>query len=319
MSEPNFDVEAAEKQYNEAREEQQQDLPLMDVEEEGSEDDPPPGFKSYEDYVAQGGDPDMYRGKKAYEAEHTRIDENKTLRREIKGLKGTVQQTMDAVSEWQTTERDKMKRELEGELHTAKENEDVNAAIDVQQRLDKLNETPKAAPPAPEHPVIQSFRDNHPQLDAEAAEFNEEFNDDVEAFYNGMAQQLSHQGRKQLSDGQIKRCLAKAMRDAQELHGENEEVDDDNPAPKESPRNQRKRGTPRARRQPGTRAAPTTARAEDFKIENPKNGRDTTGAAVRDMIRDKAYQSAKKSGKTDADATTYASQETKRFEESLAR
>ena len=291
----------------------------MEETEEEPIDDLPPGFKSFDEYVSDGGDPDMYRGRKAYEAEHTRIDENKRLRKDVKGLQSTVQQTMDAVSDWQSTERDKMKRELQAELHTAKENEDVNAAIDAQQRLDKLAEEPQRVQQDIEPPVIQQFREDNPMIDSASDDYDEEFNGAVEGFYNTIYNQISQNGHRRVSDNQVQRCLDKAMRDARDLHGLNEPnrtLTDDPPT--ESPRNLRKRGQRQPRRQQQSRQ-PITARAEEFKIDNPKNGRDTSGAGVRDMIREKAFKNARKGGKSEVDATLYAEQETKRFEESLAR
>lgn len=331
MSEPEFDIDAAGAQFEqskqERRAEEQQQLPLMEVEEE---DEPhpddvdgnkgPPGFKSYDDYLAAGGDPDMFRGKKAYVDEHHRIDENKRLRSDVRGLQTTVQQTMDAVSEWQTTEREKMRREIEGELHTAKENEDVDGAIDAQQRLDKLEAKPTTPAPRQEIPAIVQFRENNPILDVSTDDYDEDFNQSVEGFFNNLYGQLSQNGNRKVSDGQVKRCLNKAMVDARAFHGieeHQEEPEDNNRG--ESPRNQRKRGAPRQRRSQQSSRQTTTPKAEDFKIENPRNGRDTSGAGVRDMIHEKAYKSARKGGKSEEDATKYANQETQRFEASLAQ
>ena len=141
----------------------------------------------------------------------------------------------------------------------------------------------------------------------------------MEGFYNTIYNQISQNGHRRVSDNQVQRCLDKAMREARDLHGLNEPLRTltDDP-PTESPRNLRKRGQRQPRRQQQSRQ-PITARAEEFKIDNPKNGRDTSGAGVRDMIREKAFKSARKGGKSEADATLYAEQETKRFEESLAR
>ena len=314
-----FDVDKAEAEYEEARRVAgpADDTNLDDAGDDDKDDDKaPPGFLSFEEYTAQGGDPDMYRGRKAYESEHERINENKRYKRELRGLKNTVQQTMDAVSDWQTTERDKIRTEVEAALHTAMEDEDPRAAVAAQKKLDKLDETP---PPAtrPEDPIIRDFRESHPELDGESEDFNEELNADVEAFFNTLAKQLGQDGRRKLTDGQITRCLRKALKDAQELHGEAKPPADEDETPGESPRNTRGRGaTPRRR----ARRTPARAKAEDFVLENPTNARQRNAAPeVRDMIKEKAVALGKKAGLNDADAKKRGDEAAQRFEESLAR
>ena len=72
MSEPQFDVDAAQEQF-EAAQAENADAPIIDdpaldpdlIEvEELDGDDQPPGFKSYEDYVADGGDQEGAHGKR---------------------------------------------------------------------------------------------------------------------------------------------------------------------------------------------------------------------------------------------------------------
>lgn len=305
MAETDFDIDAAADEFDAGK-----DLPGDDVDpgeggdDGGGADDLPPGFKSYEEYIADGGDPDQYVGRAAYVARYENIQENKALKRELKGVKETVQQTMDTVAEWQERERTKMREELEAELHEAKENEDPDAALAAKEKLDALDD---ATPPPrgdnrEEHPVIQDFREANPIIDGESDQFDEEFNADVEGFYNALHAQLSMGGHKKLTDGQIKRCLRQALKSAQELHEIDEPAggNDDADARGESPRNRRGRTGTRGRR--GSRQQPAP-RAEDFKIKDPRNPRQENAAAeVRDMIKDK-----------------YGDEAAKRFEANLAR
>ena len=70
----------------------------------------------------------------------------------------------------------------------------------------------------------------------------------------------------------------------------------------------------------GLRQHPSHTQAEEFVIENPRNQRQANAAPeVRDMIRTKAFEQAKKSGKDDAAANKVADEASNRFEESLAR
>ena len=165
--------------------------------------------------------------------------------------------------------------------------------------------------------MIQDFREANPMLDSESNDFNQEFNDDMEAFYNETYQRLSYGGRRKVTDGQIKRALNKALKDARELH-EIEEPGNRADDRGESRRNTR-RGTQRNQRRT-QRSTNTPPPAEDFVIENPRNTRQVNAAPeVRDMIRKKAYEHAIKGGKNEADAKKYADGASQRFEESLAR
>jgi hypothetical protein len=320
MSEAEFDVDAAEAEYNESRAAGDDDGAGDggDGDRGGDKGGDPPGFKTYDEYIADGGDPDMYRGKKAFEAEHNRIDENKRLRKDVRGLQDTVQQTMEAVTDWQTTERTKMRKELDAQLKKNREDEDLDGALATQKEIDDLDDEPEPLPAATEeHTVIQDFRDANPMLDTEHEEFNQEFNDDVEAFYNGLYQQLSYGGRKKVTDGQIKRALNRALKEANELHEIEAPGKGDEPG--ESRRNNRRGRQQRTNRR-GQQQRSATPKAEEFVIDNPRNARQANAAPeVRDMIHEKALKQAKKLGKNDADAKKFADEASNRFEESLAR
>jgi hypothetical protein len=314
-----FDIEKAEREYNEARADV--DEPTDDELDDGVDgNEAPPGFLSFQEYTAQGGDPDMYRGRKAFENEHDRIEENKRLRKDIKGFQNTVQQTMEAVNEWKGNERTKMRAEVEASLHRAMEDEDPQAAIDAQKKLDAIDDTP--AVQRPEHPMITEFRSEHPLLDESSDDFDQELNADVEAFFNNMATQLSQGNRRQLTDGQVTRVLRKALKDAFELRieasDEVDDVDDDKPIPGESPRNTRGRGKAAPKRR--ARQQPAKPKAEAFVLDNPMNERQTHAASeVRDTIREKSIDAGRKAGLSDADAKKRADEDVKRFEESLFR
>ena len=322
-----FDIEKAEQEYNQARAEVAE--PTDEELDDGVDgNEAPPGFLSFQEYTAQGGDPDMYRGRKAFENEHERIEENKRLRRDVRGMQNTVQQTMEAVNEWKGLERTKMRAELETNLHRAMEDEDPQAAIDAQKKLDAIDNAPPEQ--RPEHPVIKDFRSEHPALDEASDDFDVELNADVEAYFNDIAGRLSQGNRRQLTDGQVTRVLRKALKDAHELRADADADADDDADGKddaddgkqrqtgESPRNTRGRGNPPRRR--AAKKTPATPRAEDFVLENPMNERQRHAAPeVRDLIREKALDAGKKAGMSDADSKKRADEDVKRFEESLVR
>lgn len=311
MSEPQFDIDKAEEQYDQARADTPD--PALDPDkievEEVEDNGNPPGFLSFEEYVDQGGDPDMYRGKKAFVNEHDRIQENKRLRKEIRGLNTTVQQTMDAVSSWKDTERKKMRTELTQDLHKAREDEDVDGAIAAQKALDE-HDSAESAEPKPQQvevPVIADFRIANPLLDQESEQFNSEFNEDVERLYNITYDRLTMDRTKALNDGQIKRCLNKAVKEARELH----------PDLFESPRN--KRAAPgEVRSQRRTRAQESAPKAENYVVNNPRNPTQKNAAVdIRETIRKAAHKQALKTGKSPADAEKAADKAATDFERSL--
>ncbi|MGI9251415.1 MAG: hypothetical protein ACR2PR_09470, partial [Pseudohongiellaceae bacterium] len=215
MSEPDFDIDAAGEQFDAGKD--------LDQSPKGGDNPPPdddgnqatpPGFLGFQEYVDQGGDPDRYVGRTAYEERYANIQDNKQLKRELKTVRQSVQQTMEAVNDWQGQERDRIRTELEGQLHQAKEDEDVNGAIEAQRKLDQhdANDKPPAQQQRQEHPVIQEFREANVMLDHDAEEFDEEFNADVEALFNAKAGALSNGFKSPLKDGQIKRCLKQAVK-----------------------------------------------------------------------------------------------------------
>lgn len=305
MAEPDFDIDAAGKQYEAGREAGEK----FEAPADEKEDDAPPaddGFKGYEDYIADGGDPDLYKGKKAFQEDRGRFKENRDMKRTIKDLHSTVQQTMEATNQMLTDQRGKIRTEVEAELKEARANEDMDGALDAQNRLNKLDETPPAATPQAEHPVIQEFRDANPLVDANSTDYNKEFNTDVEAFYNATYEQLSRGGRVALSDGQVKRALGKAMKDAKELHADLFE----------SPRNARQTGGNRPQRR--TTQQEKAVSADSYVIKNPRNPRQANAAPeVREAIRQAAIKQAKKTGSNAEDQKKAGDKAAANFEKSL--
>ncbi len=133
-----------------------------------------------------------------------------------------------------------------------------------------------------------------------------------------MAQQLSHGGKKKLTDGQIKRCLRKALKEANELHDFTEK-----PAPKaddgESPRNKRTNNQQRSSRRARAAQVDTTPKAEEYVVKNPRNPRDLNPATeIRETIRKSAETNAKKLGKNEADIKKAGDTAASNFERSIA-
>jgi hypothetical protein len=322
VAEGEFDMDAAEAAYNAGRQEdapeglsqppgEEDDLPLADVDEINADDVPgelPPGFKSYDAYVKDGGDPDMYRGRKAYEAEHTRINENKALRDEVRGLNVTVQQTMEATQQVLSQTEARVRQEVEGELQLARENDDVDAAITAQNKLNQIDTNVEqrqapAAQPKGESPAITAYRAKNPLIDSASPQFNQEFNTAVEKAFNNFARQgLTG------SPAETERALKASMGAAQTLF----------PELFESPRNGRQQSQQRQRQR--APQGDNVPKAEDYQIAKPRNPRDVNAASdVRETIRASAINNAKKRGLNEADQTKAGNKAAKDFEKSLAK
>jgi len=221
-------IKANEDQYNAARsgkviEEVEETLeePKEEAEEEVEETaEDPPGYLGYEDWIAAGKDPDLFKGKKAYEAEYDRLQETKQLRDELKGMKLTTQQIADSMSEWQQKQQDQIKAELQAKLAQATEDDDVNAALQAQKEIDSLKPVQK---PVGEPPAIQQFRQDNPILLSSSPEFNLQFDKTVERLFNA---EVNRQAWGQVVGGKvvdydqedIKTVLNYAMREAKQLY-----------------------------------------------------------------------------------------------------
>lgn len=328
MSEAEFDLDAAEEAYNRARGQG------GEPDEGVDDDDPDPkhepegdpthgdGHLSYEEYIEQGGDPARYKGKKAFNEERQRIEENKRLRRELKEIRETMRTTVDAVGEWRTEERKRLRAEIEADLLEARRNEDVDGAIKAKERLDEHDRQARDSQGQSrrEHPIIEQWREDNPLLDRSSDEFNEEFNADVEALFNSRASAMSDGFKRPLTDGQIKRLLKAATREAKQLHelddGDADARADDRQQSGESRRNQRRGGGQGARRRADQRER--QPRAEDYVIENPRNPRQRNAASeIADTVRRTAYQNAIKRGLGEKDANEYADKEKQNFVNNL--
>lgn len=190
-----------------------------------AEDTSPPGFKTYEQYVADGGDPDLYKGKKAYEAEHSRIEDNKRLRSEIKELKELSRTVASTMSEWQAQQAKTIRAQLEAELKEAKEIGDVDAALSSQKKIDALGTDKPIAKPQI-NPVIKEFMEKNPILDASSDQYNKDFFDDVVKYHNKEVAELTiyplgdPRSGTDLTDAQVAKCARRAYERAKDLNAD---------------------------------------------------------------------------------------------------
>ena len=118
--------------------------------------DNPPGFKTYDEWVADGGDPDEWQGKKKYEDHYNLIQDTKSLKSEVKSMNDLLRTTVEATTEMNKREYERGMAEAKRELDQAMEAEDVTAVAAAKDKIAELK--PPKEPTAPQvNPVHAEF------------------------------------------------------------------------------------------------------------------------------------------------------------------
>ena len=232
------------------------------------EETKPPGYLTYDEWIAKGKDPADYKGENAYKAEYERI-------KEIRELKDTMNQVVSGVETWQQQQSEIMaqqieqaKREAAAKLAQAKEDDDIEGALAAQEELTSLDK--QATRPVKLNPAITEFAQKNPIVDPKSAQYDAEFHQDMIMIHNGKLDQLLGGDRTragELTQAQIERVQKLAFNQAKELHADKFV----------SPRNKRT-----APAKPSKRATQTPV---DPKVKlsqvpgNSKNPRDASPAA----------------------------------------
>lgn len=254
----------------------EEDLSLADEHLEGEEaiegkldDEPkekPPGFLTYDEWVAKGKDPADYRGENAYKKQYDAL-------KEVRELKETMNHVVDGMETWKQQQNDQKTEEiaqarvdLVAEFEQAKEDEDLDAALLAQEKINKIDSKPQAVQV---NPIISDFTRKNPIIDPQNTQYNAEFHQDMIMIHNGKLDQLLGGDRSragELTQQQIERVQKMAFNQAKELHADKFV----------SPRNKRNSAP-----QPGKRAAPTNT-SVTTKLKsiqgNSRNPRDTDSA-----------------------------------------
>lgn len=154
-------------------------------------DDTPKGFLTLEAYTEKGGDPDMYRGKKAFAQFYEKSQETKASNAALSDLKGSVQAMAQAMETTKQDELAKQRTQLEGEISKAKEEFDFDQYEKSKQKLRDIESKKVAQAPQGEPPVVTQFRANNPALDRSSPEFDADLNDLVEKRVNEKFQKVN--------------------------------------------------------------------------------------------------------------------------------
>ena len=199
----------------------------------------PPGYiDNLDDWVAAGKDPDDFKGKNAYKAEHARITE-------IRELKGLVKDVQETTTDWRASQQAQMeaqyKRDLDtatAELNKAKDESDIDAALAAKDKISNLSRPevtrPTAAPE--ENPIIADFRKANPILDSSNPLYDQAFNATVTKAQRSALNRLTGGDETVvITPEELKGSLRKALEVAKEIY----------PDKFRSPRNDRGGGTPK--------------------------------------------------------------------------
>lgn len=246
----------------------------VNEQDQSKEETKAPGFISYDEWVAKGKDPADYKGENAYKAEYDRIQE-------IRDLKSTMNQVVSGMETWQKHQSEQMNRQIEqakidaqAELEKAKADEDIEAALTAQNKLNNIQNTPA---PTQINPVIQTFANANPIINPDSDQFDPEFQKDMTMIQNGILDDLLGGDRSrsgELSQSQIDRSMKVAYKKAKELHEDKFK----------SPRNNRQSIS-----QPGKRSSqPTNDTTLQLKSVpgNTKNPRDNNPATdIYEMLK----------------------------------
>ena len=242
---------------------------VEEIIEDNPDDDPkdkPPGFLTYDEWIEKGKDPADYRGENAYKAQYDSL-------KEVRELKDTMSHVVDGIETWKQQQNDQMAEQVEqaridavAELERAKEEEDLDAALLAQDKINKIDSKPQ---PVQVNPIISDFARKNPIIDTQSTQYDAEFHQDMIMIHNGKLDQLLGGDRSragELTPQQIERVQKMAFTQAKELH-QDKFV---------SPRNKR---TTTAQPNKRTTQTNTSVKTKLKDIQgNSKNPRDTNAA-----------------------------------------
>lgn len=210
-----------------------QDDPAPDNDAENvnavADDEQLPGFKTYDEWIGEGGDPDEWQGKKKYSEHYDLIQNNKEFKGQIREMNDLLRQTVDATTSMQQESYERGLAEAKQQLDRAVEEEDVEAVMKARDNIDQINNR-KPAPNANQpNPIHSEFFSNNQIVDRSSGQFNAEVMDEFSRIYNGKLKADGVSPTDQLPKETIHRYMNAALSSAKSLF----------PDAFESPRNKR--------------------------------------------------------------------------------
>lgn len=181
-----------------------------------------PAFVNYEEWVKSGRDPADFKGENAFKREGERI-------KEIRDLKGTMNQVVAGMETWQQQQQAVMNQQIERakseakvELERAKADDDTTAALAAQNKLHGLSQQ-QTVQPARVNPIINEFANKNPILDPNSPQYDAEFHRDMTMIHDGKLDQLLGGDRSrsgELTESQLRRVQNLAFVQTKELHAD---------------------------------------------------------------------------------------------------
>ena len=281
-------LDALEKEHNQKFDEinnQSEDDDSIEIEEPGEQESEkqvkaeqkPPGYLSYEEWVEKGKDPADFKGENAYKAEYERIQE-------MRELKETMRKVAETTQEGKQNMESQTRAQVEAELRQAREEEDIDAALAAQEKLNNLKQKEQQIQPEP-NPVIKRFASQNPIIDKSSNQFDQEFYNDMAMIHDSTINKLigGDPARQQyLTEAQIQRSLNYAYNEAKLLHTDKFQ----------SPKNKRQ-AAPDTQRRPPVTEKPIN-KLKNVK-GNSKNPNDKNAAyEIYEMLKERDPKAAEK-------------------------
>lgn len=235
---------------------------------EGKALEKPPGFLTHDEWIAAGKDPADFRGEKAYKAQYDSL-------KEIRDLKGTMNQVVQGVESWKQQQNEIKAQEIEeaknqaiADLAKAEDDEDIKGALAAKDKINSLDKQTTVVQTTQVNPIITDFTSKNPIIDPANTQYDAEFHQDMIMIHNSKLDQLLGGDRtraNELTQAQIERVQVLAFNQAKELHQDKFK----------SPKN--KRTTSASPTKTVTKGVDVVTKLKSVE-GNPRNPRDTTPA-----------------------------------------
>jgi len=170
----------------------------QELDEEEQSDDSLEGFKSYEQYIEDGGDPDFYRGKKAFAQQRKIIEEMKEIKEKSKKVDDFMFQQEKRFAE----EKERMLKEIEKAKKEAREELDFERYDELNEQERNLKEGKVEQQAQGEPQFIAEYRTKNPILNPAAPQFNAAIASGFAATFNAMVIEAERRAGRGLSEAE---------------------------------------------------------------------------------------------------------------------
>ena len=181
-------------------------------EEEAAQSDDPDleGFQTYEEYIANGGDPRYYRGPEAYRQQKQILKEHKETKKRFKQMEDFYIKELERKIE--EAERAKEQAWEQYDREEYKQAEQRERELRDEQRNLKDSQGDEEA--SGDHPVVAEYRKEDPRLDRASIEYNPTYEAAFASALNTNAvQEAQRMGKQELDEDDLRRVIKKTEQD----------------------------------------------------------------------------------------------------------